>query len=111
MGKVMRHTLGASLNIRHNLSSSKGPKPLQLKLLTTYIPKTGAFTLAFSTSQRLRTTGASARSFFSFGPYIPPFARTFVRTFPSVSVRRSVFPARPRTVPDYHKVTLPDCSG
>src|SRR6516165_7248341 len=33
MGKVMRHTLGASLNIRHNLSSSKGPKPLQLKLL------------------------------------------------------------------------------
>src|SRR5438093_6892829 len=38
MGKVMRHTLGASLNIRHNLSSSKGPKPLQLKLLTTYIP-------------------------------------------------------------------------
>src|SRR5204862_4690119 len=52
MGKVMRHTLGASLNIRHNLSSSKGPKPLQLKLLTTYIPKTSAFTLAFSTSQR-----------------------------------------------------------
>src|SRR2546430_11257187 len=43
MGKVMRHTLGASLNIRHNLSSSKGPKPLQLKLLTTYIPKTSAF--------------------------------------------------------------------
>src|SRR2546427_3788645 len=51
MGKVMRHTLGASLNIRHNLSSSKGPKPLQLKLLTTYIPKTSAFTLAFSTSR------------------------------------------------------------
>src|SRR5262245_62633553 len=61
MGKVMRHTLGASLNIRHNLSSSKGPKPLQLKLLTTYIPKTSAFTLAFSTPQRLRTTRASAR--------------------------------------------------
>src|SRR5207237_1006502 len=56
---VMRHTLGASLNIRHNLSSSKGPKPLQLKLLTTYIPKTSAFTLAFSTSQRLRTTRAT----------------------------------------------------
>src|SRR5438874_8973901 len=52
MGKVMRRTLGASLNIRHNLSSSKGPKPLQLKLLTTYIPKTSAFTLAFSTSDR-----------------------------------------------------------
>src|SRR5437660_5086915 len=51
MGKVMRHTLGASLNIRHNLSSSKGPKPLQLKLLTTYIPKTSAFTLAFSRSE------------------------------------------------------------
>src|SRR5258708_4636791 len=47
MGKVMRHTLGASLNIRHNLSSSKGPKPLQLKLLTTYIPKTSAFTSDF----------------------------------------------------------------
>src|SRR5260370_18100278 len=40
--RSMRHTLGASLNIRHNLSSSKGPKPLQLKLLTTYIPKTSA---------------------------------------------------------------------
>src|SRR5689334_24757403 len=52
MGKVMRHTLGASLNIRHNLSSSKGPKPLQLKLLTTYIPKTSDVTLAFSTSDR-----------------------------------------------------------
>src|SRR5437588_9589055 len=62
MGKVMRHTLGASLNIRHNLSSSKGPKPLQLKLLTTYIPRTSAFTLAFSTSQRLRMTRASART-------------------------------------------------
>src|SRR5699024_10311080 len=72
MGKVMRHTLGASLNIRHNLSSSKGPKPLQLKLLTTYIPKTSAFTLAFSTSQRLRTTRASARTFFTFRHYITP---------------------------------------
>src|SRR5438046_10617060 len=61
MGKVMRHTLGASLNIRHNLSSSKGPKPLQLKLLTTYIPKTSAFTLAFSTSQRLRTRSEERR--------------------------------------------------
>src|SRR5699024_9240722 len=76
-GKVMRHTLGASLNIRHNLSSSKGPKPLQLKLLTTYIPKTSAFTLAFSTSQRLRTTRASARTFFTFRHYITPSARNF----------------------------------
>src|SRR5437879_11665374 len=76
MGKVMRHTLGASLNIRHNLSSSKGPKPLQLKLLTTYIPKTSAFTLAFSTSQRLRTTRASARTFFTFRHYITPSARS-----------------------------------
>src|SRR5438876_7806079 len=42
--------------------SSKGPKPLQLKLLTTYIPKTSAFTLAFSTSQRLRTTRASVKA-------------------------------------------------
>src|SRR5437667_218175 len=78
MGKVMRHTLGASLNIRHNLSSSKGPKPLQLKLLTTYIPKTSAFTLAFSTSQRLRTTRASARTFFTFRHYITPSARNFL---------------------------------
>src|SRR5262249_57243563 len=75
MGKVMRHTLGASLNIRHNLSSSKGPKPLQLKLLTTYIPKTSAFTLAFSTSQRLRTTRASARTIFTFRHYITPSAQ------------------------------------
>src|SRR5687768_6079370 len=94
MGKVMRHTLGASLNIRHNLSSSKGPKPLQLKLLTTYIPKTSAFTLAFSTSQRLRTTRAIARTFFTFRHYITPSARNFCRTFSSASVRTSVFPAR-----------------
>src|SRR5687767_15196663 len=67
----------SSLNIRHNLSSSKGPKPLQLKLLTTYIPKTSAFTLAFSTSQRLRTTRASARTFFTFRHYITPSARNF----------------------------------
>src|SRR5437773_296239 len=57
--------------------SSKGPKPLQLKLLTTYIPKTSAFTLAFSTSQRLRTTRASARTFFTFRHYITPSARNF----------------------------------
>src|SRR5688572_32532465 len=50
MGKVMRHTLGASLNIRHNLSSSKGPKPLQLKLLTTYILYSFVIPLAFSTT-------------------------------------------------------------
>src|SRR3712207_8283817 len=79
MGKVMRHTLGASLNIRHNLSSSKGPKPLQLKLLTTYIPKTSAFTLAFSTSQRLRTTRASARTFFTFRHYITQIGRASCR--------------------------------
>src|SRR5262249_5010579 len=77
MGKVMRQTLGASLNIRHNLFSSKGSKPLQLKLFTTYIPKTSAFTLAFSTSQRLRTTRASARTFFTFRHYITPSARNF----------------------------------
>src|SRR5207302_2286843 len=68
---------GASLNIRHNLSSSKGPKPLQLNLLTTSIPKTSAFTLAFSTSQRLRTTRASDRTFFTFRHYITPSARNF----------------------------------
>src|SRR5262250_1874055 len=71
------HALGASLNIRNNVSSSKGPKPLQLKLLTPSIPKTSAFTLAFSTSQRLRTTRASARTFFTFRHYITPSARNF----------------------------------
>src|SRR6476661_6136725 len=81
MGKVKRHTLGASLNIRHNLYSSKVAKPLQLKLLTTYIPKPSAFTLAFSTSQRLRTTRASARTFFTFIHYITPSARNFSRTY------------------------------
>src|SRR5215471_14795692 len=77
MGKVMRHTLGASLNIRHNLSSSKGPKPLQLKLLTTYIPKTSAFTLPFSTSQRLPTTRASASRFSRTLDYINNVFRDF----------------------------------
>src|SRR5689334_23712020 len=77
MGKVMRHTLGASLNIRHNLSSSKGPKTLQLKLLTACIPKTSAFTPAFSTSQTLRTTRASDRTFFTFRYHITPSARNF----------------------------------
>src|SRR5215471_20454884 len=86
MGKVMRHTLGASLNIRHNLSSSKGPKPLQLKLLTTYIPKTSAFTLAFSTSQRLRTTRVSARSFFTFRHYIIPSAFFFFQAEDGIRV-------------------------
>src|SRR5437763_15809905 len=91
MGKVMRHTLGASLNIRHNLSSSKGPKPLQLKLLTTYIPKTSAFRLAFSTSQRRRRTRATARTFFTFSHYITPSARNFGRTFFPGSLRRQLF--------------------
>src|SRR2546430_1048018 len=77
MVKIMRHTLGASFNIRHHLSSSKGPKPLHLKVLTTYIPKTSAFTLAFSTSQRLRTTRASDRTFFTVRHYITPYACFF----------------------------------
>src|SRR5690242_5282303 len=66
-----------SLPTRRSSDLSKGPKPLQLKLLTTYIPKTSAFTLAFSTSQRLRTTRASARTFFTFRHYITPSARNF----------------------------------
>src|SRR5437588_9490728 len=90
MGKVMRHTLGASLNIRHNLSSSKGPKPLQLKLLTTYILKTSAFTLAFSTSQRLRTTRASARTFFTFRHYITPSVRDLDRKSGSAGMPRPI---------------------
>src|SRR5205814_10572408 len=80
------------------ISSSQGPKPLQLKLLTTYIPQTSAFTLAFSTSQRLRTTRASASTFFTFRHYIARSARNFCRTFSSASVRTSVFPARTRKV-------------
>src|SRR2546429_8088650 len=106
MGKVMRHTLGASLNIRHNLSSSKGPKPLQLKLLTTYIPKTGAFTLAFSTLQRLRTTREPPRTFFTFRHYITPSARNFCLTFSSASVRTPVFPARTRKVNAHNSADL-----
>src|SRR5260221_14409824 len=90
-GKVMRHTLGARLNIRHNLSSSKGPKLLQLKLLTDYIPKTSAFTLAVSTSQRLRTRRASARTFFILRHYIAPSDGDVCHTFSSASVRTSVF--------------------
>src|SRR5258707_4149346 len=34
MGKFMRHTLGASLNIRHKLSSRNRPKSLQLTSIT-----------------------------------------------------------------------------
>src|SRR5437868_5059209 len=98
MGKVMRHTLGASLNIRHNLSSSKGPKPLQLKLLTTYIPKTSAFTLAFSTSQRLRTTRASARTLLATRPYILADARHFSRSRSPASGTTSDSPAHTRNV-------------
>src|SRR5262249_60565859 len=106
MGKVMRHTLGASLNIRHNLSSSKGPKPLQLKLLTTYIPKTSAFTLAFSTSHRLGTTKARARTFFTFRHYITHSARNFCRTFCSASVRTSVLRAHSRKVNENNSAGL-----
>src|SRR5690625_965087 len=76
-GKDRRHALAATSNIRHKRSSSNGPNPRQLKSLTTYIPKTSAFTLAFSTSQRLRTTRASARTFFTFRHYITPSARNF----------------------------------
>src|SRR6266704_3708139 len=86
MGKVIRHTLGASLNIRHNLSSSKGPKPLQLKLLTSYRPNTSAFTLAFSTSQRVRTSRASARTFFTFSHYIFFSNRTSTTKFYTLSL-------------------------
>src|SRR5437870_5148012 len=52
MGKVKRHNVRANLNNKHNLTPSKGAKPLEIKILTTYKPKTSAFTLAFSTSQR-----------------------------------------------------------
>src|SRR5207247_6232667 len=59
----------------------KKKKPLQLKLLTTYIPKTSAFTLAFSTSQRLRTTRARDRTLFTSRHYLSPPARTFCQQF------------------------------
>src|SRR5438876_3639178 len=110
MGKFIRQTLGARLNIRINLYSCKGQKHLQLKLLTTYIPKTSAFPLAFSTSQRLRTTRASARTFFTFRHYITPPARNFCRTFSSASVRTSWFLARPRRVNGNNSAPLPDRS-
>src|SRR5260370_42547256 len=94
----MGDTLGASLKIRHKLSSSKGPKPLQLKLLPPYIPKTSAFPLALSPSQRLRTTRASATTLFTFRHYITPSASNFRRTSSYASVRKSVSPARTHTV-------------
>src|SRR5262249_51555977 len=77
MAKAMRHTLGASLNIRQNFSATNRPKPLQLKLLTNYIRRSTTCTLLFSTSQRLRTTRASARTLFTFRHYITPSARNF----------------------------------
>src|SRR5262249_61742245 len=97
MGKVMRHTLGASLNIRHNLSSSKGPKPLQLELLPTYIPKPSAFPLAFSTSQRLRTTRARASTVVTVRHDIPPPRRGFGAPTDSTCVRTSAYRARTLT--------------
>src|SRR5205814_7235638 len=97
MGKVMRHTLGASLNIRHNLSSSKGPKPLQLKLLTTYIPKPTAFTLAFSTWQRLGRTRPSPRTFLTFRHKSIPPEGNFERTFFFRPLERQCFlPVQPK---------------
>src|SRR2546430_11163759 len=36
MGPVMRHLLGASLSIRHNLSSSQGLTPLTLTLFSPF---------------------------------------------------------------------------
>src|SRR5438876_11562568 len=99
MGKVMPHTLGASLNIRHNLSSRKGPKPLPLKLLTTYIPTTSAFTLAFSTSQRLRPPRAPPTRLYTSRHYITPPARTLAPTFSPAPLRASVIHARTRPVP------------
>src|SRR6266542_2680107 len=60
MGKVMRHTLGASLNIRHNVSSRKGPKPLQLKLLTNVffcVSKNVSVSCAYTQGKREQFSG------------------------------------------------------
>src|SRR5205814_9937273 len=105
MGKVMRHTLGASLNIRHNLSSSKGPKPLRLKLLTTYIPKTSALTLAFRTSQRLLTTRPNDKKFLTYRPQNNQTARNFERSLSPHSLRTSVLPPRQRKLNAHHPPT------
>src|SRR5437764_1295080 len=43
VGKIRRPTVGATLNIRPNLSSSNVPKPLQLRLLPTFIAMTSFF--------------------------------------------------------------------
>src|SRR5258706_7566680 len=42
--RLLLETKSDSMNIRHNLSSSKRPKPLQVLLLTTYIPETSDLT-------------------------------------------------------------------
>src|SRR5207302_839783 len=94
----MRHTIGATLNIRHNLSSSKGPKPLQLILLTTYLPTPSAFTLAFSPSPRLLPTRACALASLTFTHYIAPPARTSRRPLPAPPPRTSLIPAPPSGV-------------
>src|SRR3546814_4613466 len=39
---------------KHNLFSSKAPKPIQLTMLYTYIPKTRDFTYPFHTDHRLQ---------------------------------------------------------
>src|SRR3989442_7842494 len=51
---VLISTVVSSLNIRHNLSYIKGPKPTELRLGTNYITRTNASTLAIWNSLRSR---------------------------------------------------------
>src|SRR5476649_2981064 len=87
MGKVMRHTLGASLNIRHNLASSKGPKPLQLKFLTTYIPKTIAF--FFQAEDGIRHHWVTGVQTCALPILTPPGSAPSARRMPSSLRRRA----------------------
>src|SRR5262249_32640170 len=75
------------LRVRQHAPRALLGRSLFLRLMTPRRPSSplfpyttlfrSAFTLAFSTSQRLRTTRASARTFFTFRHYIPPSARNF----------------------------------
>ena len=60
MVKFVRHMLDSSLKIRHNLFSSKVPKPRKRKKWINDKPKTRNVTLAVRTSKRQRTNMESA---------------------------------------------------
>src|SRR5207237_6923527 len=59
---------------KHYLISSKGAKPLEIKLLDTYLTKDDGFTAAFNTLQTMPTAKAKPRTVFYFKQFINSFA-------------------------------------